>query len=198
MQGRGFSPVELGKTAELPSISNYSGNVRGTDPKTKKGRDILRCHALETVSYSRPASPPNLLVRVPAEALALSFNPAAGAVLLCDSSFSQNSLPAPASSPSSNCATKFLGSVAHLGRRRFHQIVPRFPSIVPGNFHSPFQSGDTINFLSFHVNANFTVRLCKSVHACENSPRIIQRQRCIASVREGGTSRVPLRTASRN
>jgi len=29
------------------------------------------------VSYSRPASPPNLLVRAPAEALALPFNPAA-------------------------------------------------------------------------------------------------------------------------
>jgi len=45
----------------------------------KKGRSILRWNALETVSYSGPASPPNLLVRVPAEALALSFNPAAGA-----------------------------------------------------------------------------------------------------------------------
>lgn len=45
----------------------------------KKGRSTLRWNALETVSYSGPASPPNLLVRVPAEALALAFNPAAGA-----------------------------------------------------------------------------------------------------------------------
>jgi len=81
--------------------------------------------------------------------------------------FSQNSLPAPDSSPSSYCATKFLGSVAHIGRRRFHRLIPRFPSIAPNRFHFPFRSGCTINFLSSRVNCIFRFHLCKSVDDCE-------------------------------
>jgi len=84
--------------------------------------------------------------------------------------FSQNSLPAPASSPSSYCATKCLSSVAHIGRRRFHQFIPRFPSIAPNRFHFPFRSGCTINFLSSRVNWIFSFHLCKSVDDCANCP----------------------------
>ena len=84
--------------------------------------------------------------------------------------FSQNSLHSPVSSPSSYCATKFLGSVAHIGRRRFHQFVPRFPSTAPVSFHFPFRSGCTINFLSSRVNCIFSFSLCKSVHDCANVP----------------------------
>ena len=84
--------------------------------------------------------------------------------------FSQNSHPAPASSPSSYCATKFLRSVAHIGRRRFHQFIPRFPSIAPNRFHFPFRSGCTINFLSSRVNWIFSFHLCKSVDDCANCP----------------------------
>jgi len=86
--------------------------------------------------------------------------------------FSQNSLPAPASSPSSYCATKFLRSVAHIGRRRFHQFIPRFPSIAPNRFHFPFRSGCTINFLSSRVNWIFSFHLCKSVDDCANCPPV--------------------------
>ena len=84
--------------------------------------------------------------------------------------FSRNSLPAPASSPSSYCATKFLRFVAHIGRRRFHQFIPRFPSIAPNRFHFPFRSGCTINFLFSCVNWIFSFHLCKSVDDCANCP----------------------------
>src|SRR5207244_10683470 len=90
--------------------------------------------------------------------------------------FSQNSHPSPASSPSSYCATKCLRSGAPIGRRRFHQFIPRFPSIAPNRFHFPFRSGCTIHFLFSCVNWIFSFHLCKSVDDCANCPPSLPRR----------------------
>ena len=121
---------------------------------------------LETLSYSCPASPPNLLVCVPAEALALSFNPAAERPAL-RLKFSRYTLPDSVSSPSSYCAAKFLGSAAHLGRRRILPLLSALPLIARFRFRVPFRSGCTINSLSSRVNSILLFHLCKSVNDCE-------------------------------
>jgi len=126
----------------------------------------LRCRALK---LCRTAVLLRCLIysfRVPAEALALTFNPAAERPAL-RLKFSRYTLPDSVFSPSSYCAAKFLGSAAHLGRRRILPLLSAFPSIAPKNFRSPFQSGDTINFFSSRVNRILQIHLCKSVHDCE-------------------------------
>src|SRR5215468_418650 len=132
------------------------------DQQKKEGALPFGFAPSETVSYSCPASLPNLLVRVPAEALTLAFNPAAERPAL-RLKFSRHTLPDSVSSPSSYYAAKFLGFAAHLGRRRILPILSALPLIAPFRFRVPFRSGSTINFFSSCVNRILRFHLCKSV-----------------------------------